>query len=161
MREQYRGADAVEQRDTRFAVETFYDAHVRDVFHLRGEELIEYRIPRLTRARPLRMQLRLRVQVRAGGRCEAARHRRGIRTPRLAVHLGVKTRARAAGLIDDIHRIAALQEVVAPARAAIRRTHEVGAGLPAAVPHHDGIRLRAAGRNLVLHVHLSGHDFTV
>ena len=69
--------------------------------------------------------------------------------------------ARARGLIDDVDRVTALEEVIAPAFAAVGRSHEVRPGLPAAVPHHDRIGLRAVLRDLVLHVHLAGHDLAV
>src|SRR6185437_8955309 len=77
---------------------------------------------------------------------------------RFAVDVGEEPGTAAAGLIDDVDRIAMRDEVIGPAAPAVRRAEEVDAGLAAAVDHHHGVGPRLVLRHLVLHEHLADHD---
>jgi hypothetical protein len=131
--------------------------------HLRRVELIEHRVA----AQPLvgaltgklRVQLRLRPQVEAGGRREAllelARRETHDRSDRIVVG-----RAAARRLVDHVHGIALLLEPLRPALAPVRRTGEVGPGLGRTMDHDDRVRLGLALGNAVLDVHLPLHERT-
>ena len=64
-------------------------------------------------------------------------------------------RAAARHLVDDVDRVAAAHEILRPAFSAVRRAGEIGAGLVAAVHHHDRIRRAHLLRDHVFDVHVA------
>ena len=154
MGEQDRRADLVEQRHQRIAVELLLLGKAHDRWKLRGVELIEHGIARLAGSRPLRVEMRLRPLLVALGRDEALLDEidaRGLHRP---VDLRPVRGASARHLVDHIDGIAPAHEILRPALAAVGRAGEVGAGLAAAVHHHDRIGMAATRRDHVLDVHM-------
>ena len=70
------------------------------------------------------------------------------------VILGRIARTATAGLIHDIHRVAAAHEILRPAFAPVRRTQIRGAGAGAAMHHDERIGMRLFGRNAEFDIHL-------
>src|ERR1700704_5008087 len=64
-------------------------------------------------------------------------------------------------LIHHINRIAAFQEKLCPALAAVRRAREVGAALAAALDHHNRKWVGTVFGDLVLDIGLARHVFAV
>ena len=157
MDHQHCGPDLVEQRDAGVAVDLLLLLEADQRRKLRGVERIERRVARLAGAGPLRVQLGLRPQIEALGRDEALLGPPEVAVGDLALRLREMRRAAARHLIDHIDRVAAPHEILRPAFAAVRRAGEVGAGLAAAVDHHDRVGVRQRLRNEVFDVHVPGH----
>jgi len=83
--------------------------------------------------------------------------RKGLRS----IGVGLVGGAPAAGLLDDIDRVAAAQEELRPALASIGGAGEIGGGLRRAGNEHQRIGLRKARRNLVLDVGLTAQHLLV
>jgi hypothetical protein len=119
MRHHDRGADLFEERHERVprhGLRLFRRAHEGDLRHV---ELVEDRIAREPRARPLRVQLCLRPQIEFFRRGEALLRRDEIGSGLRALRIGVVAGARTPRLIDDIDRVALAQEIFRPAHAAV------------------------------------------
>jgi hypothetical protein len=100
----------------------------------------------------LRVEMRLRPLLVALGRDEALLDEidaRGLHRP---VDLRPVRGASARHLVDHIDGIAPAHEILRPALAAVGRAGEVGAGLAAAMHHHDRIGMAATRRDHVLDV---------
>jgi short chain dehydrogenase len=74
------------------------------------------------------------------------------------IDLGIGTGPRAAYLIDHVDPIASDKEVMRPTGPAIRRAHEIGAGLSGAMNHDDWIGMRQVMGRQVFHIHLPSHE---
>ena len=124
---------------------------------MRGVEGVENRIAGLGGARPLRVQMRLRPEIVALRRRKTLQRAIEVRCGDGAVALRPIAGAAARDLIDDIDRIAAAQEILCPAFAAVRRAGEIGSGLAAAMDHDDRVGMREFLRDLEFGVELPDH----
>ncbi len=104
--------------------------------------------------------MRLRPQLGALGRDEALLDEGKPRRRHRPVRLRPVGGAPARHLIHHVDRKATAQEKLRPALAPVRRSGEVGAGLAAAVDHHDGIGMLQLLRDLKLDIHLPDHGRT-
>jgi hypothetical protein len=108
-------------------------------------------------SRPLRVQMRLRPPLETLGRDEALLGEIEPRRLHRSVQLRPVRGASARHLVDHVDRVAAADEILRPALAAVGRAGEVGAGLAAAVHHHDRIGMPQPPRDHVLDVHVADH----
>jgi hypothetical protein len=86
----------------------------------------------------------------------------GLRTAcvgetRRAIDLGDIAGTPAAGLVDDVDRVAAPREILRPALAPVGRAREGRARAAAAMHHHDRVGMRLLLRNAHLDIHLPDH----
>ena len=102
-----------------------------------AHEVIESGVPLQTTAGPLRMQVGLRPKIVVLGRNKTPLDVIRIELRHRPVGFRFVSGSAAAGLIHDVYRVALPQEKLSPALAAVRRSCEVRAGLPAAVDHND------------------------
>src|SRR5262249_30639843 len=109
-------------------------------------------------ARPLRVQMRLRIEVVALVGDELALDELGRLWILLAVHRLDVRRAAAPDLIHDVDGVALRQEILRPAVTAIDGAVEARARGAAALDHDDRIGMRAVHRDLVLDIGLPGED---
>ena len=156
MRQQHGGADPIEQRDAGVAIDLLLLAVVDQRGKLRGVERIEHgvagsrRVPGHWRVRRACGQSLKRAG--ATKRCSVRnRFDIGDRALRLRPVRGAAARH----LVDHIDRVPAAQEILRPAFAAVGRAGEVGAGLAAAVDHHDRVGRAQPLRDEVFRVHLA------
>src|SRR5262249_33000535 len=117
------------------------------------------RVARLAgRARPLRIEMRLRPQLVLADRDEPLRQEfRGVE-PGLAVDRFDVRRTAAPDLVHHVDRIAELGEILRPAVASVRRAYEVGPAHGAAGDHDQWKRVLSLLRNEVFDVDLAGHN---
>ncbi len=131
--------------------------------HLSCVECIEDRIALaaflVAGSRPLRVLSRLRPEVSDFGRREPLCHPGWRPHLQRSIHGRMPGRAPARRLIDEINHVPLLQKIIRPSRAAIRRPHPVGGGLPRAMKKHQRIFLNNALRTKDLDIHLPGHHF--
>ena len=152
-----RRADHVEQRDVGVARQRLLPS-AGEKLHLRPGEVVEDLVADAAGARPLRVLLGLRkIAARRRRRERLLEVRRGadvqVQTVRRAVDAGHVLRAAARRKILEVDDVAHVEEVVGPARPAVRRLQPVDAGLPGAVQEHDRIRRS----NLLGHHHFDVH----
>ena len=130
--------DPVEERDAGIAVELLLLAVIGQRLELRGVEGIERRIAGLAGSGPLRVPLRLRPEIETLGRDEALLGALEIGGRHRPLRQRPVRGAAARHLIDHVDCVPAAQEILRPAFAAVGGGGEIGAGLAAAVDHHDG-----------------------
>jgi len=107
------------------------------------------------------MQVRLRPQIIFLRRRETLLHVEKLRVGLRSFGVGLVGRARTPRLFYHVDRIAAAQEVLGPALAAIRGAVEIGGGLRRPRHDHQRVGLGALLRALILDVSLPSHDLLV
>ena len=157
MRQHDRGTDLVEQRGRGVAVDLLRLLAVDQRRKLRRVERIEIFVAGLAAARPLGVALRLRPQAGTLGRGEAPLGAGEVGDADRPLRHREVRRASARHLVGDIDGVAAAQEILRPAFAAVRRAGEVGSGLPVAVDHHHRVGAAQPLRNPEFRVHLADH----
>ena len=110
------------------------------------------------RARPLRVQLRLRPQIEDLRCGKAGFDRLRGKGGELSVDIGQPRRAAARRLVDHVDGVALADKIIRPAGTAVGRAHPVGRRLRRAMDQHQRIALARMARDQHLDIHLAVHQ---